>query len=303
MAVTDAGGRLERRVAVSLYWRNFLLNAGVLAAAMALLLGPVTDSTPVLFGEALVLLGGLAAMLVLNAVLLRVGLAPLARPNRTMATADLLKPDARPTVTGGGEVAALTRTFNAVLDRREAERARSSGRVLTALEAERKRIARELHDEIGQTLTAVLLQLKQAADRAPEPVRTDLHQAQESTRAGLDEIRRLARRLRPGVLEELGLYSTLRSLAAEFTTPCLGVTAHITPGLPHLDPATELVLHRVAQEGLTSAARHSGATRVDVHLRPLPRAAASARWSATTATGSGTHPRAPAPAGCANARC
>ncbi|MEU9378114.1 HAMP domain-containing sensor histidine kinase [Streptomyces sp. NPDC048255] len=254
---------------MSLYWRIFLLNAGVLACAVALLLGPVTVSTPVLFGEALVLLGGLAAMLVINAVLLRVGLAPLARLNRAMATADLLKPGARPTVTGGGEIAALTQSFNAMLDRLEAERATSSGRVLTALEGERKRIAQELHDEIGQTLTAVLLQLKHAADRAPQPVRADLHQAQETTRASLDEIRRIARRLRPGVLEELGLLSALRSLAAEFTTPRLGVTAHITPGLPHLDPAAELVLYRVTQEGLTNAARHSGATRVEVHLRPL----------------------------------
>ncbi|MFI9296934.1 HAMP domain-containing sensor histidine kinase [Streptomyces gardneri] len=255
---------------MSLYWRIFLLNTGVLALAVALLLGPVTVSTPVLFGEALVLLGGLVAMLVVNAVLLRVGLAPLARLNRAMATADLLRPGARPAVTGDGEVAALTRTFNAMLDRLEAERATSSGRVLTALEAERRRIAQELHDEIGQTLTAVLLQLKHAADRAPEPLRTDLHQAQETTRASLDEIRRIARRLRPGVLEELGLHSALRSLAAEFTTPRLGVTAHITPGLPHLDPATELVLYRVAQESLTNAARHSGATRVEVHLRSLP---------------------------------
>ena len=255
---------------MSLYWRIFALNAAVLVVAVLLLLGPVTVSTPVLFGEALVLLVGLIVMVIANAVLLRIALAPLARLNRAMATVDLLKPGSRTTVTGPGEIAELTTSFNAMLARLEAERATSSGRALSAQEAERQRLARELHDEVGQTLTAVLLQLKHAADRAPRPVRDDLQQAQETTRAGLDEIRRIARRLRPGVLEELGLYSALRALTAEFTTSRLSATAHITPGLPSLDPATELVLYRVAQEGLTNTARHTHATRVEVHLRALP---------------------------------
>ncbi|MEV5970212.1 HAMP domain-containing sensor histidine kinase [Streptomyces sp. NPDC051921] len=256
---------------MSLYWRIFLLNAAVLIVAVLLLLGPVTVSTPVLLGEALVVMAGLVAMLIANAVLLRVGLAPLQRLTRAMATADLLQPGHRTTVTGTGEIAELTRTFNAMLARLEAERATSSGRVLSAQEAERRRIAQELHDEVGQTLTAVLLQLKHAADHAPASVREDLHQAQETTRAGLDEIRRIARRLRPGVLEELGLHSALRALAAEFTSSRLSVSTHITPGLPQLDPAIELVFYRIAQEALTNTARHSGADAVELHLRLLPR--------------------------------
>ncbi|MFI6335387.1 HAMP domain-containing sensor histidine kinase [Streptomyces sp. NPDC050535] len=254
---------------MSLYWRILLLNAAVLVVAVLLLLGPVTVSTPVLFGEALVLIAGLVVMLIANAVLLRIGLAPLARLTRAMAAVDLLKPGGRAPVTGPGEIAELTTTFNAMLARLEAERATSSGRALSAQEAERQRLARELHDEVGQTLTAVLLQLKHAADRAPRSVREDLRPAQETTRAGLEEIRRIARRLRPGVLEELGLHSALRALTAEFTTSRLSATAHITPGLSRLAPATELVLYRIAQEGLTNTARHSGATRVEVHLRPL----------------------------------
>ncbi|MGI5414031.1 sensor histidine kinase [Streptomyces chartreusis] len=253
-----------------LFWRIFLLNAVVLVAATALLLGPVTVSTPVLLTEAAVLTVGLAAMLIANALLLRIGLAPLKRLARAMATTDLLRPGARPAVTGHGEVAELITTFNTMLDRLEAERATSAARALTAQEDERHRIAQELHDEIGQTLTAVLLDLKRVAKQAPEPVREHLHEVQESTRASLDEIRRIARRLRPGVLEELGLTSALKSLTTEFTSPSLSVRRHVASDLPSLGENTELVLYRVAQESLTNTARHAGATHVDLTLEHTP---------------------------------
>ncbi|MCK8433055.1 HAMP domain-containing sensor histidine kinase [Streptomyces sp. D2-8] len=254
-----------------LFWRIFLLNAVVLVAATALLLlGPATVSAPVLLTEAAVLSGGLAAMLIANALLLRIGLAPLQRLARAMTTTDLLRPGARPAVDGHGEVAELIITFNTMLDRLEAERATSAARALTAQESERHRIAQELHDEIGQTLTAVLLDLKRVADQAPDPVREQLHQVQETTRASLDEIRRIARRLRPGVLEELGLTSSLKSLAAEFTSPALSVRHHIAPDLPPLGENAELVLYRVAQESLTNTARHADATRVGLTLERTP---------------------------------
>ncbi|WP_329414312.1 sensor histidine kinase [Streptomyces sp. NBC_00704] len=253
---------------MSLFWRIFVLDAAGLVVAAALLLGPVTVSTPVLPGEVLVVLGGLAALLTVNAVVLRVGLAPLGRLGRAMADADLLRPGARAVVAGPVETAELITTYNAMLDRLEAERAASAAGALSAQERERHRIARELHDEVGQTLTAVLLQFKRVADRAPEDLREELGQAQEATRAGLDEIRRIARRLRPGVLDELGLLSALRSLAAEFTTHGLTVRHELRAGLPALTEETELVLYRVAQEALTNTARHSGADRAELRLRP-----------------------------------
>ncbi len=242
---------------MSLFWRIFSLNAAGLFVATALLLGPLTVSTPVLPGEALILLVGLAALLAGNAVVLRVGLRPLHRLGRAMATADLLVPGARPVVAGPAEAAQLIATYNTMLDR------------LQAQERERHRIARELHDAVGQTLTAVLLQLKRVADRVPGDLREEVALAQEATRSGLDEIRRIARRLRPGVLEELGLPSALRSLAAEFTHHGLSVEHHVPGDLPPLAPEAELVLYRVAQEGLTNTARHAAADHAALSLRPL----------------------------------
>ncbi|MFF3334332.1 sensor histidine kinase [Streptomyces sp. NPDC002888] len=255
---------------MSLFWRIFSLNAVGLVVAAALLLGPVTVSTPVLPGEVLVVVVGLAALLVVNAVVLRVGLAPLGRLGRAMATADLLRPGTRPVVAGPVETAELITTYNAMLDRLETERAASAARALSAQERERRRIARELHDEVGQTLTAVLLQLKRVADRAPENLRDEVTQAQEATRSGLDEIRRIARRLRPGVLEELGLLSALRSLAAEFSAHGLTVRHDLAGELPALTGETELVVYRVAQEGLTNTARHAAADRAELRLGPTP---------------------------------
>ncbi|MEV6617508.1 sensor histidine kinase [Streptomyces sp. NPDC051051] len=258
---------------MSLFWRIFALNAVGLVVAAALLLGPVTVSTPVLPAEAFVVVAGLASLLAsllaVNAVVLRVGLAPLGRLGRAMSDADLLHPGARAVVSGPVETAELITTYNAMLDRLESERANSAARALSAQERERHRIARELHDEVGQTLTAVLLQLKRVADRAPDDLRDEVGQAQEATRAGLDEIRRIARRLRPGVLDELGLVSALRSLAAEFTTHGLTVRPDLRPGLPPLTEETELVLYRVAQEALTNTARHAGADRAELRLRPV----------------------------------
>jgi two-component system sensor histidine kinase UhpB len=253
---------------VSLFWRIFLLNAVVLTGATVLvLLGPVTVSTPVLLTEAMILTGGLAAMLVANGILMRVGLAPLDRLTRAMTETDLLRPGPRPAATGGGGIAELIMTFNRMLDRLEAERGESAARALSAQEAERRRIAQELHDEVGQTLTAVLLELKRVSDHAPAPVREELRQVQETTRSSLDEIRRIARRLRPGVLEELGLVSALKASTTELAAHSgLTVRNWFDSDLPPLDDETELVLYRVAQEAITNTARHARASRLNLSL-------------------------------------
>jgi two-component system sensor histidine kinase UhpB len=253
---------------VSLFWRIMLLNTAILVAATTLLLfAPVTVSAPVLPHEALVLLAGLAVMLAANAFLLHIGLSPLERLTRLMTRIDLLRPGQRLSVAGSGEVATLIRTFNQMLDRLERERGTSAAHALSAQEAERQRIAQELHDEIGQSLTAVLLELKRATDRAPGPLRADLRHAQETTRQSLDEVRRIARRLRPGVLEDLGLISALTALTNEFSTHAgLAIQRRFAADLPELGSQAELVLYRVAQETLTNVARHADARHVELAL-------------------------------------
>src|SRR3712207_2070638 len=151
-------------------------------------------------------------MLVANGLVLRAMLGPLDRLRHLMEDVDLLRPGQRLPEQGSGPASDLVSSFNAMLDRLEAERAASTGRALAAQEDERRRVAQELHDEVGQSLTAVLLGLRRIADRAPADLAPEIGIAQETARASLDEVRQVVRRLRPGVLDDLGLCSALTSL-------------------------------------------------------------------------------------------
>jgi two-component system sensor histidine kinase UhpB len=251
-----------------LFRRIVLINGLVFTVGtLVLALSPVTVSSRVQLTEIPVLTVGLAVILTANALLLRRSLAPIDALTSVMGRVDLLRPTDRLAARGNGDLTRLIGTFNAMIDRLEAERTASSAHALAAQEGERQRIARELHDEIGQSLTAVLLGLKRAADRAPDDLRDELRAVQETVRASLDEVRQVARRLRPGVLEDLGLQSALSALVTEFSETA-GVPVERSSGgvLPELDADVELVLYRIAQEGLTNVARHAGARRVELAL-------------------------------------
>jgi two-component system sensor histidine kinase UhpB len=169
---------------------------------------------------------------------------------------------------GNGDLHHLIASFNAMLDRLETERTSASASALAAQEGERQRIARELHDEIGQSLTVALLTLKRAVDRAPTGLRGDLHDTQEAVRASLDEVRGIARRLRPDTLDALGLHSALNALCSEFTHATgIVVTKNIAHQLTRLNPDVELVCYRVAQECLTNITRHARADKVWLDVR------------------------------------
>jgi two-component system, NarL family, sensor histidine kinase UhpB len=253
---------------VPLFWRIFLLNGLVFFAGVgSLALSPATVSSPPLPTEVLVLSVGLIIMLVMNAILLRVGLAPVGRLIGLMEHVDLLRPGHRLPEQGNRDLEPLVESFNQMLARLETERSASTARVLSAQEAERRRIARELHDEIGQSLTVVLLALKQVSEDAPAALRPSLLEVQQSARTSLDDVKRIAQRLRPDVLEELGLTAALKALATDFEEFMqIPVSTSVAPSLAQTSEEVEVVIYRIAQESLTNIARHAHAEQVRLSL-------------------------------------
>ena len=247
---------------MSLFWRVFLVNAALLiAGVLVLALTPISVSAQIRLIEAIVLAVGVVIVLVANLLLLRPLFAPLERLAHRMEELDVLRA-ARPIpATGPGEIGALERTFNRMLERLEAERRQAGARALQAREEERQRIARGLHDEVGQTMTGILFLLQQLRRDAPPAQRSALEEAQEAVRANLEEVRRIAQELRPEALDHLGLASALNNLARAFARrTSITVDRRIDPQLGQLDRNVELVLYRVAQESLTNVARHSNAS-------------------------------------------
>jgi len=253
-----------------LLWRVFAINATLLAIATLLLaLTPVTIHAPIALVEVIDLVVALAVMLTANLVLLRHTIGPIDRLVERMRMVDLLRPGQRFVERGGIEVAQLTRTFNEMLDRLESERRDSGQRALRAQEAERLRVARGLHDEVGQVLTGVLLQLDSLAKADDVTRGKDIEKTKHSVRQALEEVRRIARELRPEMLEQLGLVSALTELSRKFADQSgIRVERHFAGDLPRLSEEAEIAVYRVAQESLTNVARHADATRVEMALHP-----------------------------------
>ena len=253
-----------------LFWRVYGTNAAVLVLAfLGLVFAPVTVSVPPAAFELVVLAAGLVCMLAINLALLRPAFRPLNELVETMRRHDPLSPGPRVRVDGGPAIVTLAHTFNEMLDRLESERRDSARRALLVQEGERRRIARELHDEVGQTLTGVMLQVEGLAGAIPEGLREQLDELRETARQGTEEVRRIVRQLRPEALEDLGLQSALAALATAFGDQAgVRVARQLEHGLP-LSGEHELVIYRIAQEALTNVARHAHATDVELRLQQV----------------------------------
>jgi two-component system, NarL family, sensor histidine kinase UhpB len=249
---------------MSLFWRVFAANAAILIAGaftLAFAPGPLHRHAAVIDLTALIV--GLLAMLIANGLLLRRLFRPLEQLAEQMESADVLRGGQRLPAGSSGEIGRLERTFNGMLERLAKERREAGAYALQAQEAERQRLARGLHDEVGQSMTAVLLQLKRLHANADPEHRRQLDEAQEVVKTSLDDVRRLAQELRPEVLDHLGLASALENLANSFGQRShLQVRKRLERDLPSLDPSAELVIYRIAQESLTNVARHAKANEV-----------------------------------------
>jgi two-component system sensor histidine kinase UhpB len=209
--------------------------------------------------EALVLLAALALVTLINMIVVHRFVAPLQALTALARRVDLASPGQRiPDVRPTSEAGELATTFNEMLARLEQERREATRRVLAAHESERLRIAQELHDEVGQTLTALLLQLSRVQERLPADLRGELSEAQQAARVSLEDVRRIATDLRPETLKDLGLVSALTALSDGFGRRAgLRVERQIQTPMPQLSGEAELAVYRVAQEALTNVARHA----------------------------------------------
>ena len=239
------------------------------ALATAIFVGLDIEET----GRVLLVIGIAAAVgLLANLVLLRARFTPLERLIEDMEKVDLSRPRANvPTsIDGVGETAEVERielAFLRMLRRLEAERRRTSSAALRAQEEERARVARDLHDEVNQALTGVLLRLEATRKSAPPELEEELAETRSLANQAMEELLSLARQLRPTALDDLGLKAAIAGQVEELGRHRdVEANFHSEGDFSDLDDDVQLVVYRVAQEAISNATRHSEALVVDVRL-------------------------------------
>jgi two-component system, NarL family, sensor histidine kinase UhpB len=210
-------------------------------------------------------------VLLVNMIMLRRRFMPLERLIATIESIDPAAPGEL-SLPGGRqeaeEVGRLAASFRRMLVRIEDERRRSGRLVLRAQEEERRRLARDLHDEVNQALTAILLRLEALSHSAPPELAEELSELKRLVNQAMNELLQLARQLRPTALDDHGLLPAMASQVRRFAAQT-GIKADLnTSGeSAHLQPDEEIAIYRIAQEALANVARHAGARSVEIDLR------------------------------------
>ena len=220
---------------------------------------------------ALIVLALIAVGLAVNLVLLRRRFAPLERLIEEMEKVDLSRPGALlpRSIDGVGETEEVERielAFLSMMRRLEAERRRTGGVALRAQEEERARVARDLHDEVNQSLTGLLLRLEAAREAAPPELEPEIAATKALANQAMRELLSLARQLRPTALDDLGLTAAIAGQVEQLSQSEIEAELVERGDFSDLSGDVQLVVYRVAQEALSNAVRHSEAEHVKVTL-------------------------------------
>jgi two-component system, NarL family, sensor histidine kinase UhpB len=223
------------------------------------------------FAVIVVLLAAVAG-LAAGLLIMRRRRAPLERLIEEMEKVDLSRPGPLlpRSIDGVGETEEVERielAFLRMMRRLEAERRRAGSAALQAQEEERARVARDLHDEVNQSLTGLLLRLEAVREAAPPELEAELAETKALANQAMQELLSLARQLRPTALDDLGLTAAVAGQVEQLARGEIEAEFGAEGDFSDLDDDTQLVVYRVAQEALSNATRHSEATNVTVRLR------------------------------------
>jgi two-component system sensor histidine kinase UhpB len=260
----------------SLLSQVLAVNTALVAATaiVAAVLAPDNAGDVAAVQRLLLIALAVVSAVLLNSLLLKRRLAPLDRLLQTMERVDLASPGQRASASPNAprEIERLTADFNRMLARLEEERVASGRAVIRAQEEERARIAQDLHDEVNQALTAILLRLQAAMLDVPPGLRSELKEIQTLATRAMEELLTLARTLRPTALDDHGLVPALASQVADFGERTgIRSSFHRHGESPTLSDEEQLVLYRVTQESLSNVVQHSGASAVRVELSSVGR--------------------------------
>jgi two-component system, NarL family, sensor histidine kinase UhpB len=256
----------------ALFTQVLALNAALICLAAlfaASLAGLQLEET----GRVILVIASAALLsLFVNLAVLRSRFEPLEHLIEEMEKVDLSRPGANLPASFDGraeteEVERIELAFMRMMRRLEAERRRAGTAALRAQEQERTRVARDLHDEVNQSLTGVLLRLEAAREAAPPELEGEIDETKALANQAMRELLSLARQLRPTALDDLGLKAAVAGLVENLELSGVEASFESEGDFSGLAADRQLVVYRVAQEALSNAARHSGAHRIGARLR------------------------------------
>jgi two-component system, NarL family, sensor histidine kinase UhpB len=217
----------------------------------------------------LILALAIVLTLCVNLWMLQRRFAPLERLIRKIEGIDPTEPSSHhlPDADPVEEIDKLSRSFNRLLQRIEEERRRSGTLAMRAQEEERRRLARDLHDEVNQSLTAILLRLEALAQANPGVNTGEVTELKRLVNQAMEELLTLARQLRPTALDDHGLMPAIETQLKRFAART-GVEVKIeSQGDPDTLPEdVQTAVYRILQEALANVGRHAAATAVSVEI-------------------------------------